>query len=162
MSDNQALIESNEALTAAILGLTAEVAAGNAGRAAVLEAAKGATAKPAAGAKAAKAAEPKAEAAEKPAAKAEPATDEPVADVIGDLVVEYVSAAPKDSEERAARKAKVKKLFGKVGAEKHTDIAAENIDAVADALRTLISKGNVIVEEVKPAASAASLLDDDE
>lgn len=133
MSDNTALIEALDRNTASNEALTAAVEAGNDGRAAVLEAAKGASTK----------------AAAKPAAakkEADPAPkDEPKSDPVADSILAYMDGT--EGKERDARKAKVKEILGKVGAAKHSEVPADKADVFIRTMKKLLDAGNLITEE---------------
>jgi hypothetical protein len=147
--------------TAAIKELTAAVLAGNESRAAVLETAKKVTEKAAPAKAAAKPAEKPAEkpAAEKPAAEA--GDDASAIQGVKDAVLGYVGATDR-AEEREARKAKVKEIFGKVGATNATDVPTDKRQAFINTMNKLTEQGDITEAPAEEAGSADDdLLGDD-
>jgi len=137
MSDIANLIAALDRTTASNIALTAAVEAGNEGRAAVLEVAKGASTKPAAAKKPAEKSDDKPAATEK--------ADAPKENPVSAAIVSYLDGI--EGAERDARKAKVQEIFGKVGATKLSEIPADKTDVVVRTMEKLIAAGNLIQTE---------------
>ncbi len=124
-------------LKASIDALNASVIAGNEGRAAVLEAAQ------AASTKTLKKTEPKTETK----VETPPAETTTTEDPVSAAFLAYMDGT--EGAERDARKAKVKAILKKVGAEKVTDVPEGKKAAFIKAMGDLKAAGNLIAEEAE-------------
>lgn len=84
---------------------------------------------------------------EKTEAPVEKAAAVPSLDDLKDAMLGYMQDGVDDKDERAARKAKVVELLGKVKATKHTEVPENKRAAVINALNKLKAQGNVLQKD---------------
>lgn len=123
--------------TAALKENTAAIKASDEARAAAVGVARAAVDK-AAGKKT----DDKAAASTAPASSGE--STNPKVQAMADAIAEYTNGAEKGSEERKARVAKIREVYGKVGATKASEVPEDKAGAVAKTIKKLIEEGDLI------------------